>query len=156
MRQDYAFLSGHKTRNKWKGKSPTPGKTVKGWENRGGECVISKEAKLLFNFLMLLWAKIEFQCECRLANGPWSEQAAYRQRMVKGLGRRDPHLRGAWRKPVTQRLLGGCCYLWLCGLGCWVSSTGECGCVCIKRCGQVCQMRSAQRLYPSLTQKSYL
>ena len=106
MRRDDGFLSGHKTKNKWKGKSPTPGKTMKGWENGGGDCVISKEAKLLFNFSMLLWDNIEFQCGCRLANGPLSEQAAYWQRMVKGMGRRDPHLREAWRKPVTQLLLG--------------------------------------------------
>lgn len=85
MRQDYAFLSGHKAKNKWKEKSPTLGKTVKGWENGGGDCVISKEAKLLFSFLMLLWDKIEFQCGCRLTNGPLSEEAGYKE-WSKGWG----------------------------------------------------------------------
>lgn len=86
-------------------------------------------------FLMLLWDKIEFQCGCRLANGPLSEQAAYWQRMEKGMGRRDPLLREAGEKPVTplllrlhfQRLAGFCCL---------VSSSGECGCVYTEQCGQ--------------------
>lgn len=117
MRWDYTFLSGHKTKNKWKGKSPAPGRTVKGWENGGGDGVISKEAKLLFNFLMLLWDKTEFQCGCRLANGPLSEQAAYWQRMEKGMGRRDPLLR--LERGLSHYFCWGCISSdWL-GFGAW-------------------------------------
>lgn len=135
MRWDYAFLLGHKTKNKWKGKSPALGETVKGWENGGGDGVISKEAKLLFNFLMLLWDKIEFQCGCRLANGPLSEQAAYWQRVEKGMGRRDPLLREAGEKPVTPLLLM-LHFQGLAGVWCLISSSGECGCVCTDQGGQ--------------------
>lgn len=152
MRWDYAFLSGHKTKNKWKGKSPTLGKAVKGWENGGGDGVISKEAKLLFNFLMLLWDKIEFQCGCRLANGPLSEQAAYWQRMGKGMGRRDPLLTEAGEKPVTPLLLM-LHFQWLAEFWCLISSSGECGCVCWARWARVCEICFALLLDPSLTQK---
>lgn len=146
MRRDYAFLSGHKTKNKWKGKSPSPGKTVKGWKNGGGGCIISKEANL-FNFLMLLWDKIEFQCECRLANGPLSEQAAYWQRMVKGMG-------GSLKEACHTASVGACIYICVSGFWCGTGSSGECGCVWCLKWARVCQIHSAQLLCHSWTQKS--
>lgn len=151
MRQDYAFLSGHKTKNKCNWKSPTPGKTVKGWENGGGDYVISKEAKLLFNFSTLLGDKIEFQCGCRLANGPLSEQAAYWQRMVKGMGRRDPHLKAARRKPVAQLLLGAA-FLFTVGFWCGIGYLWSMW-LCMPEAEQlrICPIHFGQFRYPSLT-----